>query len=426
MGGTTDLPTEPDDWSKVTDVCDARVCRDNMNNAWRTYWCNGPNHWFKELIWPIYVPTPASESAGEQRGNEKDDKASGVSPAVSAADKYWAEAARQARSTAKWIATSLGAALAAIIGTAPLTPLGGKGVHWLSVPGLVIAVGLVLLGLTFFLVTSVLVPGMTFFTNLKTSKDAKFNSDRWLPDRLSVCSAQHALGRRAACERELLPIGITSLDELGHRIRLDELTLDAIAKELETIPKPDGDAAKTKKKTEKKPENWFRGLKTDPGQDKCEFWGKVKTDRGKIQQGYIDECMQWVIMADYVAVKVRADFARTIGLACGLAATALLVGGYIAIQPHESTAAANTATYAVLNVSPASPARTALGGACDAFTGIALRGAPAGKQAIYVTGGEGCKTGRVEVPKGDVGIVQPPSATLSPTAPTSPVARTSR
>jgi hypothetical protein len=120
--------------------------------------------------------------------------------------------------------------------------------------------------------------------------------------------------------------------------------------------------------------------------------------------------MQWVIMADYVAVRVRADFARTIGLACGLAATALLVGGYIAIQPHESTAAANTATYAVLNVSPASPARKALGRACDAFTGKELRGVPAGKRAIYVTGSEGCNTGRVEVPKGDVGMVQPPSA----------------
>jgi len=420
MGGTMNQPTEPDDWSKVktepddwakvTGVRCARVCRDNRNNrnnAWRAYWCDGPENWFKELIWPVYVPKPASESAGGQGGNKEggnkeDDKASGVSPAVSAADKYWAEAARQARSTAKWIATSLGAALAAIIGTAPLTPLGGKGVHWLSVPGVVITIGLVLLGLTLFLVTSVLVPGMTFFTNLKGSMDAT-RKDRLLAH-LTVCSAQRALGRRAADEHGvLLPIGITSLDELGYRIQLETLTLDAIAKELETVSESDGDAAKT--------ENLLGRLETDPGQDKCEFWGKVKTDRGKIQQGYIDECMQWVIMADYVAVKVRADCARTFGLAFGLAGTALLVGGYIAIQPHESTAAANTATYAVLDVSPASPARTALGGACDAFTGIALRGAPAGKLAIYVTGGEGCKTGRVEVPAGDVSMIQPPSAT---------------
>jgi hypothetical protein len=113
-------------------------------------------------------------------------------------------------------------------------------------------------------------------------------------------------------------------------------------------------------------------------------------------------------MANYVAVKVCADRARSIGLALGLAGTAFLVWGYIAIQPHEPTPTANTATYVVLNVSPTSPARTALGGACDAFTGIALRGAPADKLAIYVTGGKGCKTGRVEVPAADVGTVQPP------------------
>jgi hypothetical protein len=119
------------------------------------------------------------------------------------------------------------------------------------------------------------------------------------------------------------------------------------------------------------------------------------------------------------------DFARSIGLVLGLAGTVSLVLGYIAIQPSEPAPTANTAMYVVLNVSPTSPARTALGGACDAFTGVALRGAPAGKLAIYVTGGKGCKTGRVEVPAGAVGTVQPPTATPSPTAPTSPATRTS-
>jgi len=379
------LPAEPDDWSKVKEVRCAQVCRDKMmNNAWRTYECecDGPENRpfkFKELIWPVYVPTPASESARDQGGNKKDDKASGDSPTVAAADEYWAEAARQARSTAKWVATSLGAALAAIIGTAPLTPLGGKDVHWQSWPGLAIAGGLVLLGVTFFMVTSVLVPGMTFFTNLKGSKGTK---TQWLWDHMRVSRAQQALGRRAESEHGLLlPIGITSLDELVHRIRLDELTLDRVAEKLGKAP--DGDEGKTE----------------------CEFWGKVRADRGKIQQGYIDECKKWVILANYVAVKVRADLARSIGLALGLTGTALLVWGYIAIQPSEPAPTANTAMYVVLNVSPASPARTALGGACNAFTGVALRGASTGELAVYVTGGKGCKIGRVEVPAGDVGTV---------------------
>jgi hypothetical protein len=50
------------------------------------------------------------------------------------------------------------------------------------------------------------------------------------------------------------------------------------------------------------------------GEDPARVLGKVKTDRGKIQQGYIDELTQWIILGNYVAVKVRADRARSIGL----------------------------------------------------------------------------------------------------------------
>src|SRR5215831_14650301 len=75
--------------------------------------------------------------------------------------------------------------LAAIIGTAPLTPLGGKDVHWLSLPGLAIVGGIVLLGVTLFMVTAVLVPGMTFFTNLTGRKRNRL-LDWWLPDHLFV------------------------------------------------------------------------------------------------------------------------------------------------------------------------------------------------------------------------------------------------
>jgi hypothetical protein len=389
---------EPKEWSKVEGIREVQVARDSKDCAWRIYKCKGPEMGpFTEHIWPVYVPTPASESAGGQGGSEEDDKDSGGSSTVAAADKYWAEAASQARSTAKWIATSLGAALAAIIGTAPLTPLGGEDVDWQSYPGLAIAAGIGLLGVTFFMVISVLVPGITFFTDLKTSKKHNLNKDRWWHDRLAVSSAQRALGRRAAADHGvLLPIGIASLDELGHRIRLDEMTLDRIAEKLAGTP--EGDARKTER----------------------EFWMQVKTDRGKALQGYIDELTQWVILANYVAVKVRAERARSIGLALGLAGAAMVVWGYIAIQPSKAEPTADTATYVVLTVDPKSPARTALGGDCDTFSGVALRGAPAGKLAVYVTGGKGCKTGRAEVPAGDVGTVESPSATPSPTGSNSP------
>jgi hypothetical protein len=75
---------------------------------------------------------------------------------------------------------------------------------------------------------------MTFVTNLIRSKDARRNNDRWFRDHLGVCSAQRALGRWVTSEQGVvLPIGITSLDELGHRIRLDELTLANVAEKLE-------------------------------------------------------------------------------------------------------------------------------------------------------------------------------------------------
>jgi hypothetical protein len=381
-------PQKPD-WSTVQGICDVTVARDSQNNSWRTYTCQGPEHGpFTELIWPVYVPTPASESAGSQSGNNDDDQASGVSPAVADAEKYWADAASQARSTAKWIATSLGAALAAVIGTAPLTPLSGKDVDWASRPGFTMFAAIALLGVTFFLVTGVLVPGINFFTDLRTA--GKGNR---LTEYLDVSSALRALGRKAGSDHGvLLPIGITSIDELGLRIRLEDVTLDKIAEKLAATPE------------------------TGAGNSESDFWAKVKTGRAKIQQGYIDELTQWVIKANYVAVKVRADRARSIGLALGLAGAVLLVWGYIAIQPQQAAPTASTSTYVVLTTKPNSPARKALGSDCDTFTGVALRDAPPGELAIYVTAGNSCTTGKVQVPEDQVATISSASATPSPQA----------
>jgi hypothetical protein len=395
-------PQEPSKWSEVEGIATVTVKCDGTNNAQRVYMCEGPEAMkgpFTEPIWPVYVPTPASESAGGQGGTQDDDQASGGSPAVADAQKYWADAATQARTTAKWIATSLGAALAAIIGTAPLTPLGGKDVDWLSGPGWAIVAAIALLGVTFFMVTAVLVPGMTFFTDLKATKSLCDRRYQWWIDHLLVSAAQRALGRKAGSDHGvLLPIGIKSLDELGLRIRLEEMTLDNVAEKLAVIPED------------------------DTGKDLRNFWTCVKTGRAKIQQGYIDELKKWVIVADYAAVKVRADLARSIGLALGLAGAALLVWGYIAIQPKEAASTVGT-TYVVLTVDPASPARKVLGTGCDAFSGVELSSASAGQLAIYVTGGNKCTKGRVQVPATAVTTVSSPSATPSPAASQSPLSR---
>lgn len=408
-------PGEPDDWAKVKEISDVEVVGDGTH-AWRKYICTVRDlskDTFTESFWPVYVPTPPSESAGGQGGNNDESKVSGGASAVAEADKYWAVAASQARSTAKWIATSLGAALAVIIGTAPLTPLGGEDVDWPSAPGVAIAVGMGLLGVTFFMVVSVLVPGITFLADLNKSKDNRLNQDRSWADHLVVSSGQRALGRRAATDHGvLLPIGITSVDELGHRIRLDEMTLDRVAEKLADAPA--GNAGEAERK-------FWTLVNRDRGKLLRQFWTQVKLDRGRMLQSYIDEATQWVILASYVAVKVLADRARSIGLALGLVGAALVVWGYIAIQPSEAEPTADEATYVVLTVNPTSTTRSTMGADCDTFTGVSLRDAPAGTLAIYVTEGEGCTTGRVEVPAGDVGTVVSASNAASTTASTSPL-----
>ena len=194
----------------------------------------------------------------------------------------------------------------------------------------------------------------------------------------------------------LLPIGVATLDELGHRVRLEELTLNSVAEALaEADPGAEGTAARA-------------------------FWTEVKRGRGQILQGYLDEVVQWVVVASYVGVKVRADRARSIGLAAGLVGAMALVWGYIAIQPTTAAPTATVSTYVVLDPAAASPVRQVLGPECDAFTGVALRGAPAGKLAVYVIEGAGCRTGSVVLPTGGVVTVALPSATPSPSASTSP------
>ena len=76
-----------------------------------TYAKVGIRGWFRETVSPIYVP------------DRSEDKATDSSRAMTAFQKHWDESATQPRTTAKWIATALGAALAALVGTAPLTGL---------------------------------------------------------------------------------------------------------------------------------------------------------------------------------------------------------------------------------------------------------------------------------------------------------------
>jgi hypothetical protein len=82
-----------------------------------------------------------------------------------------------------------------------------------------------------------------------------------------------------------LPIGVHSLNELGHRIRIEEMTLNKIVEEL------------------------AKG--TD--QNQIEAWTKVKEIRDKWLQHLEDERVQWAIVGSYLSIKVKSDRARSMG-----------------------------------------------------------------------------------------------------------------
>jgi hypothetical protein len=371
----------PTDWATIESLEVLEVSILDGTGSRRFQWRNlqdAAEHEHTELMWPVYVPTSTPAEGGAAAVSA----ASADTSAASTADQYWSDATTQARTAAKWIATSLGAALAAIIGTAPLTPLSGKTVDWFSGPGLALALGIISLGVAFFLVISVLVPGVTFFADLMTQRREVSGIDEFF----NTSSALNALAKRAGEQGGVqLPIGVSSLAELGHRIRLEEMTLDKISAKLvadseENIP--DGT-----------------------------LWTAMKVGRGQILQNYLSESTRWAIVASYIAVKVRTDRARTAGLALGLVGAMAVVWGYIGIQPNDVQPTADLTTYVVLSVDATSVARTKLGTKCDAFTAVRLNGTSLDKVPLYVTGGTNCKTGRVDLPVDEIATLEPVQAT---------------
>lgn len=104
----------------------------------------------KEPVWPVWVPKPGSD------------------PTLANFEKTWANASNQARATAKWLATILGLALAALIGSAPLSGLRGEYIPWYAY--VIGGAGLACIAVTLFLVVRVLVPQVTDFEDLISGK----------------------------------------------------------------------------------------------------------------------------------------------------------------------------------------------------------------------------------------------------------------
>jgi hypothetical protein len=179
----------------------------------RRVWC-GDQEWGPDgvaehegsTIWPAW-PGAATGPA-----------AAAPSPLADVRD-YWRAVGTRLRDSAKWMATVLGAALATLIGTSPLSGMRDR-----TPPAMAIALGaagLVLLGCTLVLVVQVMRPKSISFTDIQVSGTYR----RW--------------GRRSPLRRWketvesqqdlYLPCGVKCLTELRQAMIVEEITLVALA-----------------------------------------------------------------------------------------------------------------------------------------------------------------------------------------------------
>jgi hypothetical protein len=183
----------------------------------------------KEVIWPTWPATPAEESSAA---------------AVPLADlqKYWSKAGNRLRDSAKWMATVIGAAIAAVIGTTPLASLNA---HHLQVAVALIGLaGLFLLGLTLLLVLQVMRPEAVSYEDVQNARPLP-EAARALPRQLRQFWAGHyglenslyRWKKTVESHEDLyLPCGVTSLADLRHFMAIEEVTLTRLAQLAESVP----------------------------------------------------------------------------------------------------------------------------------------------------------------------------------------------
>jgi hypothetical protein len=173
------------------------------------------------IIWPAWPARLEDQAPLEE------------SPLAGAQD-YWAKVGSRLRDSAKWMATVLGAALAAIVGTAPLTVFATHHPH-----GRAVVVGLIGVGflyVTLFLVLQVMRPQSVSYADVQS---ARALWPRSLYKWRKVVESEEDL---------YLPCGVTCLTSLRQSMIIEEVTLGALARARANArdEKPAGHCAKPK------------------------------------------------------------------------------------------------------------------------------------------------------------------------------------
>jgi hypothetical protein len=311
---------------------------------------NGSNELmsWEELVYPVWVPK------------------SGSDPTLADFEKNWANASNQARATAKWLATILGVALAALIGSAPLSGLRGEYIPWRAY--VVGAAGLACIALTLFLVVSVLVPQVTDFEDLISGKRP-------------FKSLKKRFERNTGT---LLPLRVHTFAELAGRMRLEALTLNKLEEKINEFrgnTNPDGN--------------------TDPdGKKAFDAYCSAQAGRSEWLSYLQKTATQWTVIASYQAVKYRATWARTLGLFSGIAGTALIVVAFL--MPSPQAPAVKLTTYKLAHSAATAAAQSILGESCTMFSGVVVHADSNGDLTVLVQPTDACNSASINVPGKDL------------------------
>jgi hypothetical protein len=160
-----------------------------------------------EIIWPTWPATP-KEAAAVARAP------------LDHLEEYWRITGNRLRESAKWMATVLGVALAAIVGTSPLAYLTRH--HLELVAGGLCLGGLVLLGITMTLILRVMQPQAVTYAALESAQPPR-PIRRW----------QQTIEEHPDL---YLPCGVRSLKDLRLSMELEEATLVKLVQLEDTTP----------------------------------------------------------------------------------------------------------------------------------------------------------------------------------------------
>jgi hypothetical protein len=167
-------------------------------------WDPAAEGWEAEgVIWPAWP------SRSEDQVVLADSPLTGV-------QEYWAEAGSRLRDSAKWMATVLGAALAAIVGTSPLTLFAAH--HPRKTAIVVGLAGVAFLFITLFLVLQVMRPQSVSYADVQSAKGPW---QRCLSKWREIVESEEDL---------YLPCGVKCLTSLRQSMIIEEVTLGALAR----------------------------------------------------------------------------------------------------------------------------------------------------------------------------------------------------